>query len=275
MRNFATISISSLLLLTSCATPNVNTPKLNAEQVQRERELQSQSANQQQALKVNTREISYYTAQLNRVAPRIKKAGIEVCQGINHNPCDFGFKLVDDKTINAAADGQNILITTGIMALADSDDAVASVLAHEYAHNVLAHVASTQRNATLGALGGTIAQQLLQSQGIQLGNLSNMGAQVAQMRYSKNFEQEADHVGLYIAQRAGYELQSLPDLWRRMASTDPKASTTPAPTPPIRNVTLPCKKLSTKYERKKKTINPYSPLFAARRNISKIRITIA
>ena len=41
------------------------------------------------------------------------------------------------------------------------------------------------------------------------------------MRYSKAFEQEADHVGLYISRRAGYNLDSMPNIWRRMAAGNP------------------------------------------------------
>jgi predicted Zn-dependent protease len=232
--------IGSLLALTSCATPNVNTPAPSPEEVQRERELQTQTSKQQQQVQVTTRETSYYAEQLSRVAPRIQKAGIEVCQSIGHQPCEFGFKLVEDGTINAFADGSNVNITTGIMALADSDDAVASVLAHEYAHNVLGHVASTQRNVAIGSIGGALAQQALASQGIELGNLSDLGGQYALLRYSKAFEQEADHVGLYIAERAGYDIDSMPDIWRRMAATDPQGiyTATTHPTYPERYIAM-------------------------------------
>lgn len=233
-------SCATLLLLTSCATPNVNTPSLSAEDVQRERYSQAETAKQQQGITVSTRATSHYVEQLKRIAPRVQKAGIEVCQAIDHDPCEFGFKLVEDKTLNASADGTNIHITTGIMAFAGSDDAVASVLSHEYAHNVLSHVASTQRNVSLGSIGGSIAQQVLQSRGIEAGDLSQMGAQFAHMRYSKAFEQEADHVGLYIAERAGFNIESMPDMWRRMASANPDGIYTASthPTYPERYIAM-------------------------------------
>jgi predicted Zn-dependent protease len=218
MARFLLIGIFALLA--ACATPSVNTPALSEDAVRQERELQTAAAKAQQGIKVTTREPAYYMSQLKRVAPRIRKAGMEVCQGIDRASCEFDFKLVDAKNLNAAADGQNVTITTGMMAFAGSDDAVASILAHEYAHNLLGHVSSTQRNVTLGTLGGALAQQILQSRGIEMGNLSDLGGQMALMRYSKTFEQEADHVGLYIAQRAGYDLGSMPDIWRRMAAAD-------------------------------------------------------
>lgn len=240
MRPFYLMSLSALMALWACATPTVNTPALSAEEVQRERELQSEAARQQQGITVTTRETSYYLEQLRRISPRIQKAGIEVCQGIGYDPCKFGFKLVEDSSINAFADGKNITITTGIIAFADSDDAVASILAHEYAHNVLGHVASTQHNMTLGSLGGALAEQLLQSRGIEMGNLSDLGSQFAQMRYSKAFEQEADHVGLYIAKRADYNLDSMPAIWRRMAASNSRGIYTASthPTYPERYIAM-------------------------------------
>ncbi len=238
MRHPALISVFSLLLLASCATPNVNTPALSTEEVQRERDAQAAAAKQQQGVKVETRETAYYMEQLKRVGPRIQKAGIDVCKGIGASPCEFGFKLVEDKTLNAYADGENVGITTGIMAFAGSDDAVASILAHEYAHNVLGHVASTQRNVALGSIGGALADRLLASRGIQMGSLSDLGGQYALMRYSKAFEQEADHVGLYIAARGGYDLDTMPNLWRRMAAADSRGiyTATTHPTYPERYI---------------------------------------
>jgi predicted Zn-dependent protease len=262
---YAQYALAGLLLLAACATPNVNTPALSPEEVQRERDLQTEAGRQQQGVKITTRETAYYMAQLERIAPRIRKAGIEVCQGIGGSACEFGFKLVEDKSINAFADGKSVSITTGIMAFADSDDAVASILAHEYAHNVLGHVASTQRNVTLGSISGALAGQLLESQGIQAGNLSDLGGQFALMRYSKAFEQEADHVGLYISARSGYTLDSMPNIWRRMAATDSKGIYTASthPTYPERYIGM--QQTINEIRGKEKTGEPLLPTFQKER----------
>ena len=42
---------------------------------------------------------------------------------------------------NAFADGRHVFVTTGILALASSDDELAFVIAHEMAHNILGHAA--------------------------------------------------------------------------------------------------------------------------------------
>ncbi len=41
--------------------------------------------------------------------------------------------------------------------------------------------------------------------------------------FSKGFEFEADYASLYIAARAGHDVKSAPNFWRRMAAEHPKS----------------------------------------------------
>ena len=43
--------------------------------------------------------------------------------------------------------------------------------------------------------------------------------------YSVDFEKEADYVGLYYAERAGFDTSQVGDFWRRLAINDPKRTT--------------------------------------------------
>jgi predicted Zn-dependent protease len=49
------------------------------------------------------------------------------------------------------------------------------------------------------------------------GTFGNM----ASAPYSKDFESEADYVGLYLAARAGYDISESANFWRRMAVENP------------------------------------------------------
>lgn len=52
----------------------------------------------------------------------------------------FPLVLSDEEDINAYADGYNVVVTKGMrILLGDNKDAIAVVLAHELAHNVLGH----------------------------------------------------------------------------------------------------------------------------------------
>ncbi len=238
------LSIILMATLAACAGKSVYTPKPSAQAVGAERSVQEGLAVNKAAGGEYQGELQapeYYLQTLNKLAPRIQKAGIEVCQGMGKKNCQFGFKLQQSRTLNAYADGKNIFITMGMMAFAGSEDDIAVVLAHEYAHNVLAHVASTQKNVTMGGLGGTVVDALLSSQGINTGGqLGKLGANYAQMRYSKTFESEADHVGLYIAEHAGFPLENAPNFWRRMSTANPDAiyTATTHPTNPERYVAM-------------------------------------
>ena len=238
--------ITALIIctLSACAGKSVYTPKPSAAAVGAERDVQKGLADGQASggeFKGELQSPQYYLDVLNRIAPRIQKAGIEVCQGMGKKNCQFGFKLKQTRELNAFADGKNVYITMGMMAFAGSEDDIATILAHEYAHNVLAHVASTQKNTMVGGLGGTLADALLSSQGINTGGqLSKLGANYALMKYSKTFESEADHVGLYISERAGFPIANSAQFWRRMSTANPDAiyTATTHPTNPERFVAM-------------------------------------
>lgn len=55
------------------------------------------------------------------------------------NGCLSRVLVVPGKKLNAKADGEIVEITTGLIAFAGNDDAIATVLAHELAHNILGH----------------------------------------------------------------------------------------------------------------------------------------
>lgn len=132
------------------------------------------------------------------------------------NACDYGVRLVHRDTINAFADGDNVIITTGMMRFAEDDNELALVIAHELAHNTMGHIEKRKTNA----LGGLLLDILAASAGVDTqGAFTNVAANA----YSKEFEQEADYVGLYFMALAGNEIGDAPYFWRRMAAEKPSA----------------------------------------------------
>ncbi|MBR9883403.1 MAG: M48 family metalloprotease [Oceanospirillales bacterium] len=132
--------------------------------------------------------------------------------------CNYGLHVLMSNAINAYSDGQNVYINSGLLRFAESDAEVAMVLAHEMAHNGMAHIESKRSNmSTAGILDIALAA----AYGIDTGGLfASMGANA----FSKEFEQEADYVGLYIMARAGMPLNGVADFWRRMAAESPDAN---------------------------------------------------
>ena len=89
------------------------------------------------------------------------------------------------------------------------------VLGHELAHNALGHV----RQKTAQSLAGRLADlAILIFAGVDTGGWLT---QISTLVYSKEFEADADYMGLYFTALAGYNIQIAPTLWRRMAVEHP------------------------------------------------------
>jgi len=132
-----------------------------------------------------------------------------------------GFSVyIDQKAsnLNAYADGQNIVVSRGMMRFVESDTELALVIAHELAHNAMGHVDKKKSNALTGALGGLALDVLLGTAGVSTGGqFGQAGMQAGALSYSVAFEQEADYVGMYFMARAGFDTSNVATFWRRMA----------------------------------------------------------
>jgi hypothetical protein len=98
--------------------------------------------------------------------------------------CFAGAALWLSDIVNAAQGDRGVYLTAGALRFAKSDDELALFLGHELAHAIL-------------------HQRRLQ-----------------QSRRAYR-ESDADYLGLYIAARAGYDLQAARGLWRRMSTSNP------------------------------------------------------
>ena len=138
--------------------------------------------------------------------------------------CAYGFSVVDGGEVNAFADGDDVYIYRGMLKLVESDDELALVLGHELAHNTMGHVQKQRQNATIGMLGGALIDIAAAAGGANTnGEFTKMGGQLGAKAFSQDFESEADYVGVYLMVRAGYSMQGVEQVWRRMAAEDPTA----------------------------------------------------
>jgi hypothetical protein len=136
--------------------------------------------------------------------------------------CNYGVVAIADDDVNAFADGESIGINTGMIRFAENDDELALVIGHEFAHNALGHRARNTTNSVLGAVLGGILDVGVAVVGVNTGGaFSKAGAGLMAGAFSKDFEGEADYLGLYLASRAGYDVSVAPDFWRRMGVEHP------------------------------------------------------
>lgn len=127
--------------------------------------------------------------------------------------------LIGSKQINAfCMPGGKIAFYSGILEqLKLTDDEVATVMGHEMAHALREHArARMGKNAATG-LGANLLGQVL-----GLGSLgqtvTNYGAQLLTLQFSRSDESDADLVGMELAARAGYDPRAGVRLWQKMAA---------------------------------------------------------
>lgn len=136
--------------------------------------------------------------------------------------CASPAMVVASEAINAFADGNAVYVNQGMIRFAQSDEELALIVGHEIGHNVMLHIEKKKTNTLGGGLLGLLLDGVAGAYGVNTGGgFSKMGAQAGAATYSQEFEQEADYVGLYLMEHAGYELAEAPNLWRRMAGVNP------------------------------------------------------
>jgi predicted Zn-dependent protease len=137
---------------------------------------------------------------------------------------DFEFFVLRDPTINAfALPGGFVGVHTGLIASAETESELASVIAHEIAHVTQRHIArmlGQQNQMQLPVLAALAAAVLLGGSRPDLAMgaaaAAQAGAVQATLAYSRDFEREADRVGLQSLENAGYDARAMAVFFERM-----------------------------------------------------------
>lgn len=134
--------------------------------------------------------------QLNRYVDRI---GQRLVPNSDRADIPYTFQVVDDDSINAFATmGGFVYIHTGLMAAAENEAELASVVAHEIGHIVERHAVEQMKERA-------IAQGVLSATGLDESNAVQIGVELAVNRpNSRKDELEADAKGLATLTKAGY-----------------------------------------------------------------------
>ena len=137
---------------------------------------------------------------------------------------DFEFFGVRDPTINAfALPGGFVGVHTGLIAAADTESELASVLAHELSHVTQRHIArmlGQQRQMQIPVLAAMAAALLLGRSRPDLASGATVAVQGAaastQLAYSRDFERDADRTGLQALVAAGYDPRAMAVFFEKM-----------------------------------------------------------
>ena len=146
------------------------------------------------------------------------------------NYYDWEFHLINYNVVNAfCMPGGKIVMYSGILSVADSEETTAFILAHEMAHALLDHgrtrvSAQKLKNTltTVSRLGGIglslVGLGELGSATNLVTNMADIGSEFLVMKpFGRSHEIEADKLGIMIIHWAGYDILGIPEFWQKMS----------------------------------------------------------
>ena len=228
---FLVLSMAAALLMAACGTTSTvpvtgrkHTLLVSDAQVL---SLSNQEYNKfMKTAKVSTNATN--TAMVKRVGQRLASA-VETYlknNGMSSEIQNFSweFNLVQNKEANAfCMPGGKIVVYEGLLPYTQNEASLAIVLGHEIAHAVAKHSAEQMSKQIREQYGTQILGTVLNSAvGNGVGDVASAIAQqgfsFANLKYSRDNESEADHIGLIFAAMAGYDPEQAIPFWQRMAS---------------------------------------------------------
>ena len=169
------------------------------------------------------------TAMVKRVGQNLATAVVSYlnANGMQNDVQNYKwqFNLVADKQANAwCMPGGLIVVYEGILPITQDEASLAIVLGHEIAHAVARHSAEQMSNQIKQQYGVQAASALagvlgVGSNTVAIGQaVAASGFNLANLKYSRNHESEADYMGLIFAAMAGYDPSVAVTFWQRMSA---------------------------------------------------------
>ncbi len=171
----------------------------------------------------------------------VKRVGERIAAVTGQNNYAWEFFVIDkDDEPNAfCLPGGKVFVYSGIFKYVSSDDELAAVMGHEIGHALARHGAERMSRGQLTQATGQILGAVMQGRGnpqntAMVMQAFGIGSQLGVMLpHSRTQEYEADHIGLVLMAKAGYNPQAALNFWQKFArsgKTPPEyLSTHPAP----------------------------------------------
>jgi predicted Zn-dependent protease len=208
---------AAVLLLAACATvPYTKRSQFNLVSPAEEAQLGDQAY--AEVLQKNKKSSNEQWQQM------VHNVGQRIAAAANQPDFKWEFNVLDGKDVNAfCLPGGKVAFWDGIMPICINETGVAVVMGHEVAH-ALAHHGAERMSQSMGeqlvgellTVGLGKADPAVRDNVLQL---YGVGAQVGVMLpFSRKQESEADHIGLILMAKAGYDPRYAVEFWERMSS---------------------------------------------------------
>jgi Peptidase family M48 len=204
-RVLGAVAVGVLLSLSAIGGQTVITPPNNKYTPAQDVELGQQAAKEveQQLPLLRDDGIESFVGRIGRRLVQVMPSEME------HREFRYSFKVINVREINAfALPGGPMYVNRGMIQAAAVEGEVAGVMAHELSHVLLRHGtagATKQQPFQIGAIAGAIAGAII---GGTVGQVVAQGTQFGLgtyfLRYSREYEKQADLLGVQLMARAGY-----------------------------------------------------------------------
>src|SRR5712691_4458248 len=155
------------------------------------------------------------TSYVSRVGQRLVSS---IPPEFQHPEFQYYFKIVNARDINAfALPGGAMYVNRGMIEAAHNEGEMAGVMAHELSHVALRHgTAQATKAQKYGLLAGIlgIGGQILGGPAGAAAQIAGQGVGVYFLKFSREYETEADILGAQIMARAGYDPRDLANMFK-------------------------------------------------------------
>ena len=157
----------------------------------------------------------------SQVQSYVERVGRRLVESIpsqfQHPEFQYYFKVVNARDINAfALPGGPMYVNRGMIEAARTEGEMAGVMAHEISHVALRHgtaqATKGQKYGLLAGIAGIAGTILTGNEGI--GQLAQAPFAVYLLKFSREYETEADVLGAQIMARAGYDPRDLANMFQ-------------------------------------------------------------
>lgn len=158
-----------------------------------------------------------------KIREMVARVGERIAAVAGRDDFQWEFKAIASPQQNAfCLPGGKVAVYEGIIPICESEDGLAVVMSHEVAHALARHGGERMSHSSIAQnvknMTSAITQQKVPEKHELLMQAYGLGSQyLVLMPYNRKQESEADHIGLMLMAKAGFDPREAPKFWNRFS----------------------------------------------------------